>query len=163
MTYTAQVTAIAAKLATVDDVGIVHTRPRFGDALTHWVTEIEGIPTIRAWEIGLDVEGIRVERTTQAHRHKWTTFLIRGYMSLGEPEIDDDTGEEVPTIGGYNTLVDFASAIGDALDVDPTVGGTMLDHNATQIGEPTPLVIGGGPICWGITLSLTGYVVARYT
>lgn len=161
MTYTAQVAAITAKMLTVPDVGVVHERPRFGDALTHWVTDINGVPTIRAWEVGLDGDGIRVERTTQAHRHKWSTFLIKGYMSLGEPEEDAD-GAEIPSVGGYGTLVDLALLIGDALDADPTVAGTMLDHNGTQIGEPVAMVIGGGVICWGITLSMTGYVVEEY-
>lgn len=135
-------------IAAIDDIGIVHDRPRYGDAHQHWVTTINGKDQIRAWELGLESPGVSVSRLSANHRHRYRTWLIRGYVYIGD---DDAT---------YNTIIDLAGDIADAIDADPTMGGAAL-HTTTpvQVAEPVVLTIGGGTLCWGITLTVVPYTV----
>ena len=149
MGYAAQRDAIATIMATIPDIGRIHTRPRYGDAYEHWVTTLNGIDQIRAWEIGLADPGIEPRRIQQNHRHKYSTFRIQGYISLADVDAT------------YDTVIELAEAIGNALDADQRLGNTMLDHEPAVIGEPVVLTIGGGALCWGITLTMTGYEVTQ--
>ncbi len=151
MPYASQRDAIAAKLESIPNIGRVHARPRYGDAFDHWVTTLNGVDQIRAWEIGLGDPGIAPRRIQQAHRHKYVTFSIRGYLSLV-----DDAGDGS---GSYDTIVTLAETIGNTLDADQRISDTMIDHEPTQIQEPLVVTIGGGALCWGITLNMTGYAI----
>lgn len=148
----AQRAYLAQAARTVTDVGVVHNRPRYGDAYDHWIADIGGVPRIRAWEIGLSPEGVRTERTTQAHRHRYRGWLIRGYVGL-----EDDNGADA---GSYHHVTDLAGDIADAIDSDRTWDGSALDTVApTQVAEPVVLTIGSGALCWGVTLSVVAYTV----
>lgn len=146
----AQRAYLVAAISSVPNVGRVHDRPRYGDAFDHWIATIGGIPTIRAWELGLSPEGVRAVRTTQAHRHRYRGWLIRGWVGLE----DDDAS--------YHHVTDLAGDIADAIDADRTWAGSALDTVApTQVTEPDVVTIGGGPLCWGVTLSVVAYTVVE--
>lgn len=150
MSYADQRDAIAAHLNAIADIGLVHDRPRYGDAHEHWVTQIGGVDTIRAWEIGVDEPGIETERIQQRHRHIWRNWRIQGYLGL-----EDQTAS-------YHTILNLAEQIADTLETDQKLtgpagefpAGTCLDHEPVQTAAPTVLTIGGGFLCWGITLHL---------
>lgn len=150
---TDQLAAIKTLMEGVTDIGLIHTYPRYGDAAEHWVTNIDGRRVIRAWEIGHGEEETRVERLSQGWRHRYRPWRIQGYVGLEDDE------------ASYNTILDLAGSIADAIDADPTLAGTCLylhnldAENAVQVGAPGALVIGGAALCWGITLDFTAYTV----
>jgi hypothetical protein len=156
--YAAQRDRLVALVESVPDVGRVHDRLRYGDAAEHWLTQIGGIRQVRAWEVSLDDTGpggsnTQVERLTQAHRHFYRPWMIRGWISL----VDEDAT--------YHTAVTLAHQIADAVDADPTLAGTCLQihgpdgRGCCQVGAPAPVTIGGGAFCWAIEIRLTAYTV----
>lgn len=145
--YEAQRDAITAIIGGIADVGRVHDRPRYGDAADHWITTIGGKPQIRAWEIGLEEPGTEVVRLQQAHRHRYRTWIIRGWVGL-----EDDAAT-------YHTILTLAGDIADALDATQTLNGACLDHDPVQTGPPIVVTIGGGTLCWGINLTLMAWTV----
>jgi len=153
MTYATQLAAIAALGATITNVGRIHTHPRYGDAHDHWVTSIDGVDVIRAWEIGLDEGGIRGDRVTEAHAGHYYQWRIQGYVGL-----DDEAAS-------YTDAVTLAEAWRDILEANPTLSGTCLDMvgdnaGSPDISDPVDLTIGGGFLCWGITIRFTTYEIA---
>lgn len=151
--YSDQRDAIIGIVGAVPNVGKVHPRPRLGDAHDLYVVNLNGVDLIRGWEVGLGDPGVAPQRIQQAHRHRYRTWAIRGYHSI------DDDGTITGDGPSYDRMMDLAEAIGDALDADQRLGGTCLDHEPTTIGEPDAIGIGGGWLCWGITLTLTCYTV----
>lgn len=156
--YADQQAALVATVNTVPNVGNVHPRPRIGDAYDLYTCDIGGRQVIRAWEVGLgDVAPRRIQ---QGSRHRYTTWLIRGYHSL------DDDGALTADGPSYDRMIELAYAVATAVDADQTLGGTMLDHEPVQIGSPDALTllvgaggIGGGYLAWVINLTFTGYTV----
>lgn len=147
----AQRAYLKATLEAVADIGRVHDRPRYGDAAEHWITTIDGVPQIRAWEIGLADGGVTAERLTANHRHRQRPWLIRGWVGL----------EDADDAATYKLIADLAADIADAVDVDPTWGGSALHAPPTTVGEPVVVTIGGGSLCWGITLQAVPYTVVH--
>lgn len=154
--YIAQRDAIAAIVASISEVGRVHRRPRYGDAAEHWIVNYDGIPRIRAWEIGLGGPVVATDSTDAFETRRWP-WIIRGYVGLEDhlgdnPELDAD--------GSYDTMLYLAAAIADAINADKTLGGVTLDIEAPPtITEPVTLTVGGGALCWGISVTFTTWSV----
>ena len=150
MTYATQLARIAAIVSAVGDIGRVHSWPRFGDAAEHYVTTVDGIRQIRGWEIGLDDTGIEGQRVTEAHAAHYTNWRIRGYLSLADEA------------ASYNTIIALAEQIRAGLEADPTLAGACLDmvgenQGSPDISPPDNFTIGGGHLCWTITIGFTTY------
>lgn len=167
MTYTteyrAQRDAIIAAIKTVDDVGRVHDRPRHGDFHDRWVARIGGEDQIRAWEI--NPTPVEVIRREQGRRHRYRTWQIRGVLAVTDQGIDtegDPKGDIDPS-ASFHIIQELAGEIADAIDTAReahTASGAFTDHETpTQIAEPQVVTIGGGALCWGITLTITGWTV----
>src|SRR3990172_3119589 len=90
--YSDQLAVLLPTVSGVTDVGRVYNRPRFGVANDLWITEIAGIPVIRAWEIGVDetVTG----RLEQGHRTRFRPWRIQGYV--GPIDADHPRGAATP-------------------------------------------------------------------
>jgi hypothetical protein len=157
--YAAQRDRLVALVESVPNIGRVHNRLRYGDAADHWLTEIDGVAQVRAWEVSLDDGGqtTQVDRITSGgHRHFYRPWLIRGWISIIDSDEDDVT---------YPIAVTLAHQIADAIDADPTLAGTCLfTHGADgrdccQVGDPKPITLGGGIFCWAVEIRLTAYTV----
>lgn len=150
--YSDQLGFLVTTLEAITDIGRVHNRPRYGDAHEHWTTKLNGEDTIRAWEVGLEDPGTTNESTSQHFLHERRHWIIRGYLSL----IDKDplTGELSDSAASYHVINELGLAIASAINADPTMGGTALDHNEVQVTDPAVITIGGGFLCWGISLSV---------
>lgn len=150
MSHAAIQAALVAHLEAITDIGRVHDRPRYGDAFTHWTTELDGQTQIRAWEVGIDEGGVTANREDGQHyktRHHF--WKVRGWVGL----VDDDGNDT----GSYTTILDLAHVIADAIDADFDLGGICLQHMLCQIGEPTPVYLPIGEaqaLCWSIDLAL---------
>jgi len=161
--YNAQLARIVAAIKTVIDVGRVHDRPRHGSFLDMWMTEIDGIQVIRSWEISVGPE--RTERLQQAHRHRYRTWEIRGVVAVMDLDPADD--EAIPadthTDASYHLINRLAGEITDALEGDRLAGtaaGAWIDLlDPPTKAEPVVVEIGGGPICWGVTLTVVPYTI----
>lgn len=164
--YNAQLARLVAAISSVTDVGRVHDRPRHGDFAQMWTTKIEGVEQIRAWEISPGPE--RVERIQQAHRHRYRTWEIRGVVGL--TDLASDSGDEnLDPVGDSNTDASFhiihrlAGEISDAIEGVRDAGRDAGDWtdllDPVQKREPTVIEIGGGPIAWGITLTVEAYTI----
>lgn len=167
MTYTseyrAQRDAIVTAVASITNVGRVHDRPRHGDFRERWVTQIDGEDQIRAWEINPTTT--EVVRREQGRRHRYRTWEIRGVVAVTDQGIEtegDPRGDTDPT-ASFHIIQELAGEIADALDgarEAHTAAGAFTDHETpTQIAEPQVVTIGGGALCWGVTLTLTGWTV----
>lgn len=163
--YNAQLAALVAAAKTVADVGRVHDRPRHGDFRDRWVANIDGADQIRSWEIA--PEQTEVIRREQAGRHRYRTWALRGVVGLADMALEDEP-ENPPadeaTNASFHVAQRLAGEIADALDAARAAhvaAGTFIDHDPTQIGEPQVVTIGGGALCWGITLTLTGYTIVH--
>lgn len=150
--YTDQRDRIVNRIGTVTDVGKVHNRPRYGDAYQHYVTDVEGVPTLRGWEVGLDEPGVEVIRHSQGWRQRNRWWYIRGYAAM-----QDETDHASDAI--YPVLMDLAEDIADAIDADRTLNGSCLDHDPVQTEEPVPITIGGGVLCWAIGLRFMAWTM----
>lgn len=163
--YDAQRTAIVAAVSSVTDVGRVHDRPRHGDFRDRWVTTINGIPQIRAWEVKPGLT--EVIRREQGRRHRYRTWEITGMVGLEDlaAESDPDAADPADTYddASFHVIERLAGEIADAIDTARTAhtaAGVFTDHETpTQISEPQVVTIGGGALCWGITLTITGWTV----
>lgn len=150
--------ALVAHLETVADVGNVHSHPRLGSANDHWVATIDGVKTVRAWEVGLADPGVETARLQQSWLHRYTHWLIRGYVNI-EPEVD----------GLYVTGLDIAHQIADSIDPDHFLtgpanqfpAGTVLEKEPVQIDSPEPLTLGGGVLCWVVNLRLRTLIIVQ--
>ena len=143
--YTQQRDVILGIVAGIDGVGRVHTTPRWGDFYELYVDESTDPSRILGWEIGLDEPGTETWRAQQGHvsRRRW--WAIRGYVGL----------ENEPAT--YDLINELALAIQRAIDADQTLSDTCLEHDTVQTSEPVPITIGGGPLCWGVTLRFYAY------
>ena len=173
--YTAQRDAIKAAVTGVANIGRVHDRPRYGDFHDHYVVDGDDgwtVPHIRAWEIGLDDPGVVVERLSAGWRHRYRRWRVSGYVGLVDAAADDPVDSEgaavAAAIGGasYHLITELAGSVADAIDIDPTLGGTCLHlhapgdgANAVSYAEPTPLFLMGTILCWGVVLRFTTYTV----
>ena len=167
MTYTAeyraQKDAIVAAIQSVTDVGRVHDRPRLGDFRERWVTTIDGQAQIRSWEIS--PAPVEVVRREQGRRHRYRTWEIRGVVAITDQGIDTegDPDGDIDGSASYHVIQELAGEIADAIDTareQHTADGSFIDHETpTQIAEPQVITIGGGVLCWGITLTITGWTV----
>lgn len=160
--YDAQLTAIRDTILTVTDVGRVHDRPRLGDFRTRWTTTVNGTPQIRAWEITPGPGD--VNRREQARRHRYRNWEIRGVVGLEDlgAETTEDQPADSDLTASYHTCVRLGGEIADALDAARAANvaaGTFIDTEPVQLSEPTVVQIGGGPIAWGITLTMRGYTI----
>ena len=163
--YNDQKDAIVAAISSVTDVGRVHDRPRYGDFRERWVTNINGQPQIRSWEI--TPGETQVVRREQGRRHRYRTWEIRGVVGLEDlaAEANPDEADPADTFANasYHVIQRLAGEIADAIDgarTQHTADGTFIDHETpTQIGEAQVVTIGGGALCWGITLTITGYTI----
>jgi len=162
--FSTQQAAIKSIVESVAAVGRVHDRPRYGDAYDMWVVgPDDGFdhPQIRAWEIALE-DTIRTARVSNGFRHRYRPWSITGYLGLVDADHPDGTPQS-PTFGVISSL---AEAIADAIDADPTLGGTCLHlhadgdgSNAVAVGRPVPIFIGGDVLCWAVVLTFTAYTV----
>ena len=173
MTYTTeyndQLAAIQAAILAVDDpanqvyIGRVHDRPRHGDFMQRWVTSIEGVDQIRAWEIAPNLN--EVNRREQSRRHRYRTWQITGVVGLTDmaaEEDEDNPPGDVHTDASFHTINRLAGEIADSIDTAReahVAAGTWIHHDPTQISEPTVVTIGGGALCWGVILLLRGYTI----
>lgn len=163
MTWTAeyqeQRDAILAAIATVTDVGRIHDRPRYGDALTMWNTTIGGKPQVRSWEVRRG--NTTPQRIQQGHRHRYTTWQIVGYVGI-EDSTDDRNPKDSDPDASYHTINQLAGEVADALEVARpanVAAGTWTDYDPVAVPEPVVVTIGGGALCWAVTLELYGYTV----
>lgn len=161
--YNAQLAALLVAVTAVTDVGRVHDRPRHGDFRERWVVELNGITEIRSWEIA--PEQTDVVRREQGRRHRYRTWAIRGVIGLSDIALEDEP-ENPPadeaTDASFHVAQRLAGEIADSIDAareSHVAAGTFIDHEPVQIGEPQVVTIGGGALCWGVTLTLTGYTV----
>lgn len=165
MTYTteydAQRDAIVAAVRSVTDAGRVHNRPRLGDFRTRWTTTINGREEVRSWELSSDP--VEVIRREQGRRHRYRTWILRGVHAIEDRSPDDSSSQgDTDNNASYHTINRLAGEIADAIDAtrDANVAaGTFIDQDPTQIEEPTVVQIGGGPIAWGVTLTVRGYTI----
>ena len=152
---------IAVLVGGVTDVGRVHTRPRYGDAAEHWLTQIGGIDQIRAWEISLDYDApTETDDPEQAWKHIWRPWIIRGWVDL----IDGSTDEPGPT-ETYPTVVELAGSITDAIDADRRLNGTCQRKSPCQVDNPSPLFLplgGGEALCWYTTIRFRTLNIVSY-
>jgi len=161
--YNAQLAALIAATKSITDVGRVHDRPRHGDFRERWVAKIDGLEQIRSWEIA--PEQTEVIRREQGRRHRYRTWAIRGVVGLSDMALEDEPQNppaDESTDASFHVAQRLAGEIADAVDVAReahVAAGTFIDHEPTQISEPQVVTIGGGALCWGITLTLTGYTV----
>lgn len=164
MTYTSeyndQLAAIIAAINGVTDAGRIHDRPRHGDFRERWVIKINGIEQIRSWEIAPG--DIDVNRREQGRRHRYREWTITGAVGLADMAIEDQP-ETLPTDtntdASFHVIQRLAGEIADALDVDTTKAGSFIDTDPTDIDPPQVVTIGGGALCWGISLSFVGYTI----
>ena len=168
--HTDQLAAIVTLVESVTDVGRVHDRPRLGDALTSWVVDIGGTPQVRAWEIGIQDGGIRVERLTGGgHHHYYRPWLVRGWLSIIEPEgadgdLDsaDITHDQLFALDNYTKINDLAFLIATAINGNRKLDGSCLDLTTpAEMTEPKVLTIGGGPMCWSVDITFTAYTLTK--
>lgn len=173
-----QLDGIVETIDDIDRIGRIHDRPRRGDAHSLWVTNIDGIDQVRAWEIGLrgGDQSVRRERITGGgHYHVWRSWQIRGWFSLIEPQDLEGDGEEANpahdldfAADNYLQISNLAESIATALNANRRLAsaenptGTCLEMTLPpQVSEPEPLTIGGGLICWSITIDFDAYTVTR--
>jgi len=154
-TYTAQRDAIVAVLNGITGIGLVYSRPQVGSVNDLWITDIDGIPVVRAWQIGL-AEPVEAHVTAQAFRGIYRPWLILGWAG---PISNDDT----PITDGYTTLCTLGEQILDAIAADRTLAGTCLDLSAPGAGivvtqtEPDTFSVPGGPLCWSTQIAFTAW------
>ncbi len=161
--YNAQLAALVAATATVTDAGRVHDRPRHGDFRERWVAKIDGIDQIRSWEIA--PEQTEVIRREQGRRHRWRTWAIRGVVGLSDMALEEEPENppsDIAADASFHVTQRLAGEIADAIDAARAAhvaAGTFIEQEPTEISEPQVVTIGGGALCWGITLTLTGYTI----
>jgi hypothetical protein len=160
--YDGQVTAIRTTLLTVEGIGRVHDRPRLGDFRERWVVELAGVPEIRAWEI--QTGNTRTVRREQGRRHRYREWQVNGMVGLADLPLEDS---ENPTgdsnlDASWHTINRLAGEAADAVDAarEAWVAAELfIETEPTETAEPTVIQIGGGPICWGTTLTIRGYTI----
>lgn len=148
--YTVLRDRIAALVGGVTDIGTVHTRPRYGDALEHWTATIGMVPQIRAWEISLDYDAQTEQDDAEQHwKHVWRPWVIRGWVSLVD---DSDITEHDPTTGEtYTVITELATSITDAIDADRRLNGACHQKTPCQVDNASPLFLPlghGEELCW---------------
>jgi len=175
-TYTNQLDAIVETIDGIDGIGRIHDRPRRGDAYNLWVANIDGLDQIRAWEIGLrgGDQAVRRERITGGgHNHVWRAWSIRGWVSLIEPQDIHGNGAEADEIhdtdfasDNYRSVIELGDTIAAAVEDNRRLtstdypSGTCLELTLPpQVSEPEALTIGGGFLCWSITIDFDAYTV----
>lgn len=145
--YTDQLAVIYATVtATVGTAGVVHDFPRYGDVFSNYVKDDQ----VNGWEIGLDAPGTIDTRETQGHRKRERHWRIQGYIAV--LDVGTDGNYNLDEAGSYKTINDTAVAIADALEADFDLGGTALSHDPVTIEEPLQITIGGGVLCWGVSI-----------
>lgn len=145
--------AIAAMLAAVPDVGVVHDHEPYARTeaafreLYLW-DDHTGQPQLRGWflrRVRTAESSPHVGRVIDAH-----TWSIRGFMAL-----DDERGSEL----AFDALIE---AIRLAYRTDPTLGGANLAVQLTgqpfgvQLLNSTPVMFVGA-LCHACELGLTTY------
>lgn len=159
MSYVAQRDRIVTQIRTVAKVGLVHANPPYGDAYTRWVTAIDGLDQIRAWEVG-QAEDSPTIRYQQSIRHRYFPWVIWGKVGLVNATAESDADYAAAAEASYETLINLRESIRDVLDLDPTLGGTCLDTSTHTVGSPPePVTIGGGFLCWWTQIRFTTYEV----
>lgn len=145
------------------DIGRVHNRPRYGDAYDNWIVQVDGIDQVRSWEVGLADDAVR-SRRDQAGRTRYRTFEIRGFVSIIDKPVDEAEGPDWDewVDSGYWVINRLAEQITDAIDTNPslidpvTTNPTCIDiEEPCRIENAVPITIGGGFLCWGITIEVT--------
>jgi hypothetical protein len=113
--------AIAARLAAVPDIGVVHPRERYAAqqtalrALYEWTNPVNGEKALRGWW----VEFRSLEKSRRAGRKAATaTWEICGLIGF-------DDADDKDTAGG------LARAAAAAIEADPTLGGAV-----NRLGQP---------------------------
>lgn len=155
--YLAQRDAIAAVVSAIPEVGRVHKRPRYGDAADHWIVTYDGIPRIRAWEIGLNAPGITATESTANHETRRVPWIIRGYIGL-EDNLGDN--QEIDGGGSIDQIITYGGRIADAIKADRTIGGTVLDlEQPPTVTDPVVVTVGGGSLCWGVSVTFVTWSV----
>ena len=165
--YSDQRDAIVAIVEGVSGAGRVHDRPRWGDARSLWVTTIDDIEQIRAWELGLRDPGQTEERLTQAHVHTYRHWQLRAWFSLIEPQ--NLLGEGAEGLSEYDKdwvgdnyvrIIELGNLIKSALNADRDLTNTCLDMTLPpQMSQPEALTIGGGHLCWSLTIDFDAYTI----
>ncbi len=172
--YSDQRDAIMETIGGITDIGRLHDRPRNGDARHLWVTEIDGIEQVRAWELGLRDPGPTRERLTGGgHVHTYRHWQIRGWFSLVEPQ--DLLGEGAEGNDDYDSdwvgdnyieIEELGQLIADALEDNRPLSsvanpsGTCIELTLTpQITDPEALALGGGHLCWSIAIDFDAYTI----
>jgi hypothetical protein len=158
--YEAQRDAILAAIASVPQVGRIHDRPRYGDALTLWSTTIQGRAVVQSWEVRRGAT--TPQRLQQGHRHRYTTWQIVGYVAIEDSSDPEGEPADRDNNASYHTINRLAGEIADALEaarLPAVAAGTWIDFEPVEVPEPVVVTIGGGALCWAITLELNGYTV----
>lgn len=126
-----QAAAIAAVIASVTDVGLTYDYqpvPKGNDWATYaqkFVTEIAGVPQVRAWTVSYQGEdrafrNVAIGATKVIRKFDW---LIRGYLGWQDPNSDA-------------TFRDLCESVVTALDTSRSLNGTAIDHEATRVRLP---------------------------
>ncbi len=158
--YNAQLAAIVALVGAVPDVGRVHDRPRHGDFRERWASDIDGLTQIRAWEI--HPSDNEVNRREQGRRHRYREWEITGVVGLADIALEAEPGNlplDTDSDASFHVINRLAGEIADALDLDRSKTDSFIDTDPCQIEPPQVLTIGGGALCWGVTLSFVGYTI----
>ena len=132
--YAPAAAGIKAALDTVTDVGVTFDWAplpladwaAFVERFL-WIPEIPAVgeapdPEVRAWSVAMTGER-RAYRTAGYGRvMREVTFLVRGHLSMR-----DDTEP---------TFRELVGAVATALDSDPSLGETCIDHDACDVSIP---------------------------
>lgn len=145
--------AIAAKLATVPNIGRVHDYQRYDQAATGmqglYLTTVDGAEQLRGWfvsRVATREDSPALGRYVAVH-----TWQIRGYLALADAAATEKT---------MDALIE---ALRDAFRADETLGGavdsTVLDEGAgLQLDEHVPVMF-AGVLCHMARLTLRTRVV----
>jgi hypothetical protein len=134
--------AIAAKIASLPDIGIVHDYERWAadsaKFIEFFTATIGGVSQIRGWEISRKKA---VEDTTSTRGH---IYLIKGYMGLKDAAATEKT---------FNGLIE---EIALAFRRSQSLGGATLGHDFIQV-QTIEARMFGSVLCHCAELSITCY------
>jgi hypothetical protein len=145
-------TAIAARLATVPEIGVVHARERYAGqsaalkALYEWPNPAAGKKTLRGWWVDFR----RLSKTKRVGRvSAAAVWEICGLIDFDD---QDDTA----------LAINLALAAAEALEADPTLGGVINRLGRPEDGDEGTVFVGAvelvgfaGVVCHRARLTLT--------
>ncbi len=136
--------AIAAKMNTIADIGLVHTFQRYSVRQRDFRTFYEDAGTIRGWNVHRI--GFRQRPFTAGVNQIVSQWRIEGFLAL-----DDETETEIL----FDAKID---EVAEAFRLDPTLGGAIEtieadNQSGIQLDDAGPAMF-GGVLCHRARLSL---------